>query len=226
MMKIVDAQDLYKIYDNGQISFEALKGVSLQIEATDFIVLVGPSGSGKTTLLNLIGCLDQPTQGKIILNGKSLERLSQAQLAMERNLNLGFIFQSFNLISVLNALENVEFPLFIRKMNHEERRRKAKLWLEAVGLSEFGNHHPNQLSGGQQQRVAIARALVGEPKLVLADEPTANLDSKTGESIVKLMKQLNQENGVTFLLSTHDERIIRFATKVVHLSDGKILGTI
>ena len=221
-MTIVSAQNLYKTYQRGKIAFEALRGVSFDINPGEFTVLVGPSGSGKTTLLNLIGCLDKPTSGAIYLNGKALHDLNELQLAKERNQNLGFIFQTFNLIPVLSALENVEFPLLIRKMSQAERQRRAELWMREMGLETFRSHKPGELSGGQQQRVAIARALIGDPKLVLADEPTANLDSATGDSIIALMKRLNQEKGITFLLSTHDEKIIHYASRIIHLLDGKI----
>lgn len=222
-MSIVSLQDIHKTYQSGKVAFEALRGVSLEIAPGDFAVLAGPSGSGKTTLLNIIGCLDRPTRGTVALAGKMLQDLGENELAKERNLNIGFVFQNFNLIPVLSALENVEMPLVIRKVSTAERRRRAEYWLTEMGLESFMAHRPGELSGGQQQRVAIARALVGDPRLVLADEPTANLDSATGESIIALMKELNRKKGVTFLLSTHDERIIRYASAIIHLLDGKVV---
>ena len=221
-MEIVRVNKVKKVYRMGELSFTALCGVDLVVRTGEFLALAGPSGSGKTTLLNLIGCLDHPTTGEIFLEEELIANLSPDQLADLRKKKLGFIFQSFNLIPVLTAFENVEYPLIINKVKPAERRKRVSKILSEVGLGDKLTNFPHQLSGGQQQRVSIARALVHQPALVLADEPTANLDSQTGQEIVSLMQQLNQDQGVSFIFATHDQRIIERAARVVNLVDGKI----
>jgi len=198
-----------------------LKGVSFELRGGEVVALLGPSGSGKTTLLNLIGCLDTPSAGEIAIDGEPVTRLSPGRRADLRARKLGFVFQTFNLIPVLTAWENVEYPLLIHRRGGDVAAR-VKRALEQVGLAERARHRPAELSGGQQQRVAIARALVGEPALVLADEPTANLDSRTGHEIVELMRSLNRERGTTFVFSTHDPRIMKAADRVLAMSDGRL----
>jgi putative ABC transport system ATP-binding protein len=214
--------DVKKDYRLGAVVVNALKGINLEINEGEFISICGPSGSGKTSLLNLIGCLDLPTSGKVNLLNEDISRLTDSSLSRLRNRYIGFIFQTFNLIPVLNTYENVEYPLLILNMSNRERRQRILRILDEVGLSEFVKHKPNELSGGQRQRVAIARALVTNPKLVLADEPTASLDSTTGIEILELMKGINKEHKTTFIFSTHDPKIISYAEKVYHLEDGRI----
>jgi putative ABC transport system ATP-binding protein len=221
MSEVVSVKDVSKTYRLGSQTVTALADVCLTIHGGEFMAVAGPSGSGKTTLLNLIGCLDVPTSGEIAIDGEPIARLTAGRRADLRARKLGFIFQTFNLIPVLTAWENVEYPLLIHRRGGDvaERVRRA---LEQVGLGERARHRPSELSGGQQQRVAIARALVGEPALVLADEPTANLDSATGREIVDLMRRLNRERGTTFVFSTHDPRIMSAADRVVEISDGRL----
>jgi putative ABC transport system ATP-binding protein len=217
----VAVEDVSKTYRLGRLTVEALSRVTLSVGAGEFVAIAGPSGSGKTTLLNLIGCLDTPSSGEIVIDGENVVALSTGKRADLRARKLGFVFQTFNLIPVLTAYENVEYPLLIRPRAGDigERVRAA---LAQVGLAERARHRPSELSGGQQQRVAIARALVGDPALVLADEPTANLDSATGNDIVDLMRRLNRERGTTFVFSTHDPRIMKAADRVVEISDGRL----
>jgi putative ABC transport system ATP-binding protein len=221
MSEVVSVKDVSKTYRLGSQTVTALADVCLTIHAGEFMAVAGPSGSGKTTLLNLIGCLDVPTSGEITIDGQPITRLTAGRRADLRARKLGFIFQTFNLIPVLTAWENVEYPLLIHRRGGDvaERVRRA---LEQVGLGARARHRPSELSGGQQQRVAIARALVAEPALVLADEPTANLDSATGREIVDLMRRLNRERGTTFVFSTHDPRIMSAADRVVEISDGRL----
>jgi putative ABC transport system ATP-binding protein len=221
-MIIVKTRKLNKVFKLGEVSFKALSGINLDIEAGEFLALAGPSGSGKTTLLNLIGCLDKPTEGEVFLGDKSVAGMSSDQLAELRKSKLGFVFQSYNLIPVLTAYENVEYPLILNKISKQERKQRVINILNDVGLKDKMHNFPSQLSGGQQQRVSIARALVNQPMLVLADEPTANLDSKTGEEIVTLMQKLNREKGITFIFSTHDQRIMNHASRLIMLKDGEI----
>jgi len=202
----------------------ALSGIDLSIEAGEFLAIVGPSGSGKSTLLNLIGCIERPTSGTILLEGADVTSLSEDELSDIRSSKLGFIFQTFNLLPVLTVMENVEYPLHLRKAAKEQREEKSGAILKEVGLEAYAGHKPSELSGGQRQRVAIARALVGSPSIVLADEPTANLDFKTGEDILKLMKELNRKHQTTFVFSTHDPKIMKLADRIVELRDGKING--
>ncbi len=221
MSDVVTVKDVRKTYRLGTQTVTALAGVSLTVAAGEFMAVAGPSGSGKTTLLNLIGCLDTPTSGEIAIDGEPVARLSAGRRADLRARKLGFVFQTFNLIPVLTAWENVEYPLLVYRRGGDVAGRVRQA-LEQVGLGERARHRPSELSGGQQQRVAIARALVGEPSLVLADEPTANLDSATGREIVALMRRLNRERGTTFVFSTHDPRIMTAADRVLEISDGRL----
>ncbi|MDD4112842.1 MAG: ABC transporter ATP-binding protein [Herbinix sp.] len=222
-MSYIEIKDLMKDYISGDIITKVLKKINLEIKKSDFMALAGASGSGKTTLLNLIGGLDSCTAGEIIFDGSDLTKMSKSELCTFRRNNLGFVFQSYNLIPVLTAYENVEYPLILKKVSAIERKSIVENMLEKVGLGDKMKSRPRQLSGGQQQRVSIARALVSNPALVLADEPTANLDSVVGGSIIELIKSLNIEMGVTFLFSTHDQRIMKYADRVINLNDGKIV---
>ena len=219
---MVETIDLFKDYKVGKVLFPALRGISLKIEDGEFIAIAGPSGSGKTTLLNIIGCLDIPTKGDVLINGTSITTLSTKEKAEFRKNELGFVFQTFNLIPVLTAYENVEMPLILVNMPAEEKKKRVISILEEVGLSEFINRKSNEMSGGQQQRVAIARALVKNPSMVLADEPTANLDSTNAKEILSLMKELNKKKKTTFIFSTHDPLVMEFAERIIYLRDGKI----
>jgi putative ABC transport system ATP-binding protein len=223
MNHIVSVNNVSKNYTLGQVMVPALRGVSLDVAEGEFLAIAGPSGSGKTTLLNLIGCVDTPSAGTVTVDGKPTGRLSERDLTRLRLHTIGFIFQSFNLVSVLSVLQNVELPLLLqRTLNARERRERVLALLDRVGIREYSKHRPSELSGGQRQRVAIARALVTRPKLVLADEPTANLDSVTGTNILNLMKELNQSEKTTFIFSTHDARVWSYASAVVRLADGQI----
>jgi len=219
----VKVVDVTKTYELGRTSVPALRGVSLEVEPGEFMAVAGPSGSGKSTLLNLMGCLDHPTSGKVFVEGKDVQSLDDDALSDLRAHKIGFIFQTFNLIPVLTALENVEFPLLFRGGNHGGRAR-ARRALSEVGLQDFGRHRPDELSGGQRQRVAVARALVTDPVIVLADEPTANLDSATGEAIIDLMLEINRRDGTTFIFSTHDPKVMQHARRVARLHDGRLEG--
>jgi len=222
METVVKTENLHKIYKDG-IEVEALKGVNLDIEPGDFMTIAGPSGSGKTTLLNLIGGLDVPTEGHVFVEGRDLSKMRKSELADLRRTRLGFVFQSFNLIPVLTALENVEFALILRGVDAGVKRDKAVEILKRVGLDEgMINRRPPDLSGGQQQRVAVARAIVGEPAIILADEPTANLDTENALGLLDMMARLNEEKGTTFLFSTHDPRVMDRAKRRVTLRDGAI----
>jgi putative ABC transport system ATP-binding protein len=221
-MANIEIQGLTKIYRQGRIEVPALQGIDLTFESGEFTVLMGPSGSGKTTLLNMIGTLDRPTGGTIVLEGKDIAHLSKAERAWTRLHRLGFVFQAYNLLPVLSAYENAEFVLLLRGVPPEERRRAVMAMLEEVGLKGMEDRRPNELSGGQQQRVAVARAIVGEPALVLADEPTANLDSQTAKELIKTMRRLNEEHGLTFIFATHDPEVMAQARRIVRLVDGKV----
>lgn len=223
-MKQVTLKGVTKDYYLGKTVVKALKGVSLEIGEGEFVSIAGPSGSGKTTLLNLIGCIDKPTSGDIFISGQNVVGLREKQLDEIRARKIGFIFQDFNLIPVLSALENVEYPLLLTKIESSKRKERVKSALKEVGLLDFTKHRPNELSGGQRQRVAIARALVTNPEIVLADEPTGNLDSQTGETIINLMLQINQQKGTTFIFSTHDPMVMNHARKLIKIHDGKISG--
>ncbi len=223
-MAIVELRDVKKVYPLGKTAVHAVKGVSFEIERGDFVSIAGPSGSGKSTILNMIGCIDTPTDGQVFVNDQLTSGLDDDSITALRHQTLGFIFQSFNLIPVLNVYENIEFPLLIgdETMAKEERSDWVDFLIDAVGLADWRRHRPNELSGGQRQRVAIARALATKPQIVLADEPTANLDSVTGEQIIGLMKKLNQEQGTTFVFSTHDAHIVDIASHIIRLKDGRI----
>jgi|SRR5689334_19115763 len=221
MSERVRVRGVSKTYRLGRVDVTALDDVSLDVEEGEFLAVAGPSGSGKTTLLNLIGCLDVPTTGEIAIDGESIGGLSSGRRADLRARKLGFVFQTFNLIPVLTAWENVEYPLLLQRRPGDATGR-VRAALAQVGLAERARHRPAELSGGQQQRVAIARALVTEPALVLADEPTANLDSRTGQEIIDLMRRLNRERGTTFVFSTHDPRIVGAADRVIEICDGRL----
>jgi putative ABC transport system ATP-binding protein len=222
---LLELKAITKDYLLGKTKVSALRGVDLEVSAGEFTVVTGPSGSGKTTLLNIIGCLDRATSGSYKLDGEEVGDRDFDALADVRNRKIGFIFQSFNLIPVLNVAENIEFPCMVRKDTEGKAalRQRVEALAEAVGLKPYLHHKPDELSGGQRQRVAIARALITEPRLVLADEPTANLDSATSEQILALMLTLNREKGVTFLFSTHDPRVVKHARRALHIQDGKMV---
>jgi putative ABC transport system ATP-binding protein len=222
-MEVVKIDNVTRVYNIGKVETKALRGVTLSIENGEFTTLVGPSGSGKTTLLQLIGCLDQPTSGHVYINGKDVSSLNRNQRADMRRGTIGFIFQFFALIPTLSAYENVEMPLLLNGHTANERRDRVMELLSAVGLSDRANNRPDQLSGGEQQRVAVARALAPKPALILADEPTANLDTTNGAQVMEIMTRLNQETGVTFVFATHDPRVVKFARRVVTLRDGVIV---
>jgi putative ABC transport system ATP-binding protein len=222
-MSVVRIENVCKDYLLGDQKVQALKNISLSFDPGVFLAIAGPSGSGKTTLLNLIGCIDTPSSGRIYINDQDISGRTADQLADLRNRTIGFVFQTFNLLPVLSASENVEYPLLQRAdVSREERKKRVAYFLDIVGLSKFAGHRPNQLSGGQRQRVAIARALVIHPSIVLADEPTANLDHKTGEEILALMKKINRSFKTTFIFSTHDKRVIAKADRLVRIDDGEI----
>jgi putative ABC transport system ATP-binding protein len=222
-MEVVKIDNATRVYKVGQVETQALRGVNLSIDSGEFTALVGPSGSGKTTLLQLIGCLDQPTSGSVWVDGKNVTRLNRNQRADMRRGHIGFIFQFFALIPTLTAYENVEMPLLMNGHTPKERRERVLELLKAVDLAERARNRPDQLSGGQQQRVAIARALAPKPALILADEPTANLDTANGKQVMEIMEKLNKETGVTFVFATHDPRVIKYAHRVVTLRDGLIV---
>ncbi len=220
---VVIFENVSKIYQVGEVAIPALQGVSLRIPARRFSMVLGPSGSGKTTLLNLIGCLDQPTDGLIEVCGEKVAEISDDRISEFRARHIGFIFQNFNLIPVLSAVENVEYPLTLLGMKSAERRERSMAILDSVGLADHSRHRPNQLSGGQKQRVAIARALVKGPSMVLADEPTANLDTRTGAAIIDLMHKVQEQYGATFIFSTHDPQLISHAQEVFAIRDGELI---
>lgn len=222
-MEVTKILDATRVYTIGEVETKALRGVNLSIENGEFTALVGPSGSGKTTLLQLIGLLDKPTSGQVFINGKDATNLNRNQRADLRKDAIGFVFQFFALIPTLTAYENVEMPLLLNGTKPADRKRRVNEMLEAVGLADRAHHRPDQLSGGQQQRVAVARALATNPKLILADEPTANLDTENGKQVMDIMQRLNKETGVTFVFATHDPRVIHYANRVVTLEDGLIV---
>jgi putative ABC transport system ATP-binding protein len=222
-MRIVECIDVNKTYQQGQVEVQALKNISMGIEKGEFIALAGPSGSGKTTMLNIIGGLDSADSGKIYVNDNALEKMNQTQLANLRLHNIGFVFQAYNLIPVLSAAENVEYVMLLQGVPPAERRQRAMNILDEVGLEEKYHRRPAELSGGQQQRVAVARAIVSNPSIVLADEPTANLDSKTGKGLLDIMKKMNEDKKVTFIFSTHDRMVMNYAGRLLRMRDGRLV---
>jgi putative ABC transport system ATP-binding protein len=223
-MEVAKVENVTRVYQTGKVDTYALRDVNLSIQSGEFTALVGPSGSGKTTLLQLIGCLDQPTSGRVYIDGKEVSKLNRNQRADLRRGTIGFIFQFFALIPTLTAYENIEMPLLLAGKGAGERKERVTQLLKAVDLMERANNRPDQLSGGQQQRVAIARALASNPTLILADEPTANLDTPNGQQVMEIMTRLNQDTGVTFVFATHDPRVIKYARRIVTLRDGCIVG--
>ena len=221
-MEVTKIENVTRFFKTGNVETQALRGVNLTIQNGEFTALVGPSGSGKTTLLQIIGCLDQPTSGRVFLTGKDVSKLSRDQRADIRRGTLGYVFQFFALIPTLTAYENIEMPLLLNGTSSAERKERVNYLLGAVDMTERAHHRPDQMSGGQQQRVAIARALATKPAFILADEPTANLDTPNGQQVMELMTHLNQETGVTFVFATHDPRVIKYAHRIVTLRDGAI----
>ncbi len=223
MKNIIHVENLRKIYDTGKIQVEALKGINFDVEETEFVAIMGASGSGKSTFMNILGCLDTVTHGKYELDGIDVSKMNSSELATIRNKKIGFVFQSFNLLPKIDILKNVELPMMYAGVGRVERKKRAEIALERVGLGERMDHKPNEISGGQKQRVAIARALVNNPKMILADEPTGNLDSKVGDEIMGFFTQLNNE-GVTIVLVTHEPDIAAFAKRIVVFKDGNIIS--
>ena len=224
-MPVISVRDLVKTYHVGEVVVRALRGANLDVDAGEFIAVTGPSGSGKSTLMHILGCLDRPTSGQYLLDGKDVSRMSKDELAAVRNKKIGFVFQGFNLLSRTTALDNVELPLLYNggsRISTAERHRRAMAALSAVGLAERSHHYPNQLSGGQQQRVAIARALINEPSIILADEPTGNLDTRTSIEVMGIFQRLNVERGITIVLITHETDIAEYGTRLVRFRDGRI----
>jgi putative ABC transport system ATP-binding protein len=221
-MSVIELQDVTRVYKIGEVETHALRGVNLTIDEGEFTAIVGPSGSGKTTILQLMGCLDRPTGGRVLINGEDISKLKANKRADLRKGTIGFVFQFFALIPGLTAYENVDLPMLLAGRKRAERRERANELLEAVGLTERARHRPDQMSGGEQQRVAIARALAVDPVLVLADEPTANLDTENGRQIMEIMQRLNEDTGTTFVFATHDPRVFPFARRVVEVRDGKV----
>lgn len=223
-MKVLELKNLVKIYNDSEIQVKAVNNVDLSFEQGEFAAIVGPSGSGKTTLLNMIGGLDNPTEGDIIVNDKNIKEFSSSKLIDFRLRNIGFVFQAYNLIPVLTAKENVEFIMELQGKKRAERSERAMELLSAVGIADRANSRPSKLSGGQQQRVAVARALASKPKFILADEPTANLDSKSTETLLDIMETLNKEENITFIFSTHDQRVVNKARRVITIEDGRVVS--
>lgn len=223
-MAVIEVKDIRKVYTETKVPVYAVNGIDLSFEKGEFAAIVGPSGSGKTTLLNILGGIDIPSEGVVIIDQKNIADLSSRQLIDFRLKNIGFVFQSYNLIPVLTAIENVEFILQLQGQSKKKRRERAQQLLNEVGLGDRVNDRPAQLSGGQQQRVAVARALASRPQFVLADEPTANLDSKSTENLLNIMEKLNREEGITFIFSTHDSRVVRKARRVITIEDGCVVS--
>jgi len=223
MPKLIETDRLTKVYTTGDVALQALRGVTISIERGSFVAMMGPSGSGKSTFLNIIGCLDQPTSGNYRLDGLEVGALKRNQLAEIRNNKIGFVFQNFNLLPRTSAIENVELPLLYKRPAVSDRRSKSLAALEAVGISEYADHHPNQLSGGQQQRVAIARSLVNDPEIILADEPTGALDSRTSIEIMSIFQRLNRGSGITMLMVTHEPDIAAHADRIIRFQDGRVM---
>ena len=223
-MKVLQLKNVHKIYNSSEVKVHAVNGVTIDFEQGEFAAIVGPSGSGKTTLLNMIGGLDNPTEGSILVDKTDLSTLKSSELIDFRMNNIGFVFQSYNLIPVLTAKENVEFIMNLQKWPKHQRDHRTRELLHAVGLGDRVDSRPSKLSGGQQQRVAVARALASKPKFILADEPTANLDSKSTETLIEIMEKLNKEENITFIFSTHDARVVKRARRVITIEDGKVLS--
>lgn len=223
MRPLIKLENIHKVYELGKVKIQALRGVDLEIEKGESMSIIGPSGCGKSTLLNLIGCLDRPTEGRIFVNGKDVSKLSDNELACIRREKIGFVFQFFYLIPTLTALRNVMLPMVFAGIKREEREERAMKLLEIVGLKERMNHKPSELSGGERQRVAIARAMANSPEIILADEPTGNLDSKSGKEIVNILLKLNKKYGVTLVIVTHDAYIAKTSKRIIYLKDGKII---
>ena len=224
-MAVIAVSDLTKVYKMGDVEVRALRGVSLSITAGDFVTVIGPSGSGKSTFMHILGCLDRPTSGQYILDNQDVSTLSRDELAEVRNQRIGFVFQGFNLLARTSALDNVELPLLYRSgIRANERHQRARQMLETVGLGDRMDHHPNQLSGGQQQRVAIARSLINQPSIVLADEPTGNLDSGTSIEIMDIFQRLNRESGITVILITHEHEIAEYGNRIIRFRDGRVVS--
>jgi putative ABC transport system ATP-binding protein len=223
-MKVIEIRNVNKIYNETEVRVHAVNNVTLDFDEAEFVAIVGPSGSGKTTLLNLLGGLDLPTSGEILVDGVDLSKLKSSALIDFRMRNIGFVFQSYNLIPVLTAKENVEFIMSLQKWDRKEKEERTYELLKAVGLDERANSRPAKMSGGQQQRIAVARALASRPKFVLADEPTANLDSKSASTLLEIMEKLNHGEKITFIFSTHDPRVVKMAHRVITLEDGKVVS--
>jgi len=222
---VIELRDVWKIFEIGDVKVEALRGLNLKVNQCEFIAIMGPSGSGKSTAMNMVGALDIPTKGKIYLSGKDISQMEESSLAQIRGKKIGFIFQKFNLINTLSALENVMLPMTFQNIPALERKEKATKLLEQVDLGDRIHHKPNELSGGQQQRVAIARALANDPEVILADEPTGNLDSKTGENVMQFLQRLHKEKGTTVVMVTHDANVAKHAQRTEYLLDGKLVKT-
>jgi putative ABC transport system ATP-binding protein len=220
---IIRLENVWKTYKMGEVEVHALRGLSLRVKRGEFLAIQGPSGSGKSTAMNMVGCLDIPTRGSVYLESQNISRLSESELAQIRGKKIGFIFQQFNLINTISAMENVMLPMIFQNVPRKERERKAKELLEMVGLAERMHHKPNELSGGQQQRVAIARSLANDPEVILADEPTGNLDSKTGENVIRFLEKLHDEKNTTIVMVTHDASLAKHAQRVEYLKDGVII---
>jgi putative ABC transport system ATP-binding protein len=222
---VIELNDVWKIYEMGDVEVKALRGISIIVNKGEFVSIMGPSGSGKSTCVNMVGCLDVPTKGKVILDGKDISTLSESELAQIRGKKIGFIFQKFNLINTLTAIENVMLPMTFQNIGFEERYDRALKLLKLVELDDRIDHRPNELSGGQQQRVAIARSLSNNPEVIIADEPTGNLDSKTGNIVMDFLKKMNKDEGKTIIMVTHDEEIALYANRTEYLKDGVIIKT-
>ncbi len=226
-LPLIELRDIEKTYDLGEVKVRALRNTTLTIERGEYVALIGPSGSGKSTLMNTLGCLDRPTRGSYLLGGVEIATMSSDERALIRNQKIGFVFQNFNLLARTSAVENVEVPLlysYARKYSSRERHHRVVSMLQKVGLGDRLDHHPSQLSGGQQQRVAIARALVNEPSILMADEPTGNLDTRTSKEIIQLFRQLNEESEITVILVTHDQEVARHAKRIIALRDGEVVA--
>jgi putative ABC transport system ATP-binding protein len=223
MENVLELKDVWKTYDLGKIKLDVLRGISFQIKKSDFVIVLGPSGSGKSTLLNMMSCLDVPTKGQVFLDGKDVSFFSEDKLAVVRGEKIGFVFQQFNLLPHLTAIQNVVLPTTFRGVSLEEKTEKAKAILSDVGLADRLNHKPSELSGGEKQRVAISRALINDPEIIVADEPTGNVDSKTGAHIMELLKNLNKKEKRTVVVVTHDKELEKFANKIINIKDGKLI---